>query len=204
IEVALEATDFAAAKGAHMGKRGTAQEIGTISDRRRKYYLSDLLSLGFRHIQWDGRMPIPIIDPIGRIVAVLAGQPTSAGYDMELMQAFEAFMAEGDSNGLTTTALNGDHPRGSFPAFNRGYTMGMGSPNPVVLKSGNMTDTLNRLVGHSAVKRMAYYHNAAFELWAPRVYAEYQNMHQKLHQHLPHLPENFKGGVFAAAAFNFG
>ncbi|KAJ3808034.1 hypothetical protein F5876DRAFT_46893, partial [Lentinula aff. lateritia] len=84
-----------------------------------------------------------------------------------------------------------------------GVMMGMGNAHPVVLNPKSMTQVLNHLVGHSAFRRMARYQNAAFGLWAPRVYEEYEKVHNTMHANLE-LPENFPGVVFAAAAFNFG
>ncbi|KAJ3831869.1 hypothetical protein EV361DRAFT_983665 [Lentinula raphanica] len=45
---------------------------------------------------------------------------------------------------------------------------------------------------------------AAFSLWAPRLYAEYERNSQIMRNKLPHLPRNFDSGVSAAAAFNLG
>ncbi|KAJ3861147.1 hypothetical protein EV359DRAFT_66722 [Lentinula novae-zelandiae] len=110
---------------------------------------------------------------------------------------------EGENAGLSSKAMDGPHKRGAFPAYNRGVTMGMGNAHPVVLNPRSMTQVLNRLVGHSAFQRMARYQNAAFGLWAPRVYAEYEKVYNTIHSNLE-LPENFPGVVFTAAAFNFG
>ncbi|KAJ3807829.1 hypothetical protein F5876DRAFT_79361 [Lentinula aff. lateritia] len=156
-----------------------------MTERKKQYTLQELLALGFEHIEWDGRVPIPIIDHSG--------------------QAFRLFLEVGKEAGLGPTAAAGPHKRGTFPAFNRGVTMGMGSPTPVAINSGFMNGVLNRLVGAEAVHRMAAYQDAAFSLWAPRVHKEYQNARNTWREKLPHLPENFPGlSDFGAAAFNLG
>lgn len=105
---------------------------------------------------------MPIVDSAGRIVAVLAGQP-GTDYADELMEAFKLFQVEGKKAGLGPKDRHGCHKRGAFPAFNRGATMGMGSPQPVVLNNKSMAGVLTRLVGHSAVRRMAIYQNGVAE-----------------------------------------
>lgn len=75
------------------------------------------------------------------------------------MGAFKLFQEEGKNAGLGRKDCNGPHKRGAFPAYNRGATMGMGSPRPVALDNKGMSDILTRLVGHSAVRRMAIYQN---------------------------------------------
>ncbi|KAJ3807780.1 hypothetical protein F5876DRAFT_47421 [Lentinula aff. lateritia] len=205
VEVGLDASEFKAARGAHTGKPGTQAKLGSEEERQRRYTLEELLDRGFEHIEWDGRTPIPILlDRSGHIIAVLAGQPGS-DYEQDLLEAFKLFSDAGKEAGLGATAAGGLHKRGSFPAFNRGVSMGMGSPVSVALNPGFMAQILNRLVGAKVVVRMAAYQNAAFSLWAPRVYDEYKNTRNVLRQKLPHLPDNFPGfSEFAAAAFNLG
>ncbi|KAJ3833118.1 hypothetical protein F5878DRAFT_547101, partial [Lentinula raphanica] len=130
--------------------------------------------------------------------------PAPSGHVRDLEEVSELFTKAGQDAGLQATAHSGPHKRGAFPAFNRGVTMGMGSPTPVALQTGYMTPILDHLVGHAAVRRMAAYQEAAFSLWAPRLYAEYQRTSNVMHTKLPHLPKNFPHSVFAAAAFNLG
>ncbi|KAF9030389.1 hypothetical protein BDP27DRAFT_1184070, partial [Rhodocollybia butyracea] len=200
IEVDLNTSNFDAALGAHTGKQGTKKAMG---DTRRPYCLADLLSLGFRHIKWDGSTPFPLINPVGCIVGVLAGQPGS-GYASELKDAFQEMIREGEEAGLGPTSSEGASTRGWFPAFNCGVSMGMGNSHPVQLDPKDMKQVLERLVGLKSVRRMAAYQNAAFSLWAPRVYDLYENTTKTMWEKMPGLRNNFPGGVFGAAAFNFG
>ncbi|KAF9058374.1 hypothetical protein BDP27DRAFT_1241394 [Rhodocollybia butyracea] len=147
--------------------------------------------------------PFPLIDGVGRIIGVLAGQPGS-GYAAELDDAFEEMMREGEGAGLGATSSEGAGARGWFPAFNCGVSMGMGNSHPVQLDPKHMKDVLERLVGSKSVRRMAMYQNAAFSLWAPRVYEVYERTTNTMWEKMPGLQNNFPGGVFGAAAFNFG
>ncbi|KAJ4493143.1 hypothetical protein C8J55DRAFT_384004, partial [Lentinula edodes] len=202
VEADIDASKFEAAHGAHTGKPGKKADMGTKSDREKQYTLAELIDMGFEHIQWDGVTPIPIIDCCGRIIVVLAGQP-GGDYPEELREAFGIMLKEGENAGLSSNAADGPHKCGAFPAYNQGVTMGMGNAHPVVLNPRSMTQVLNCLMGHSAFQWMARYQNAAFGLWAPRVYAGYEKVYNTIHSNLE-LPENFPGVVFTAAAFNFG
>jgi hypothetical protein len=71
-------------------------------------------------------------------------------------------MREGRGAGLGATSPKGASARGWFPAFNCGVSMGMGNPHPVQLDPKNMTEVLERLVGHKSVRRMAMYQNGKF------------------------------------------
>ncbi|KAJ4468370.1 hypothetical protein C8J55DRAFT_374315, partial [Lentinula edodes] len=202
IEVETDASEFDAARGAHTGCPGRKSHMGTKADKEKEYTVSELIDMGFKHIQWDGSTPVPIIDCFGRIIAVLAGQPEGS-YGSELHEAFCFMQKEASDSGLGKKSKEGPHKCGLFPVLLRGVTMGMGNPHPVSLNPKTMTHLLNRLVGHAAVQRMAKYQNSAFGLWAPRIYEEYRNVHDTMHSKL-NLPENFPGTIFAAAAFNLG
>ncbi|KAJ3966394.1 hypothetical protein EV361DRAFT_775383, partial [Lentinula raphanica] len=195
VEVDVDAAGLDSAKGAHTGKPGTAAKLGSQSEICREYRLQELLDLGFEHIAWNGVTPGPIIDSSGRIIAALAGQP-GTDYARELQEAFQLFIEAGQEAGVQATNTLKPHKRGNFPAFNRGSTMGMGSPTPVALQTGYVRPILDRLVEHRP--HFLYGH------WAPRLYAEYQRTSDAMQARLPHLPKNFPDSVFAAAAFNLG
>ncbi|KAF9019666.1 hypothetical protein BDP27DRAFT_1469549, partial [Rhodocollybia butyracea] len=180
--------------GAHTGKQDMKKQRGSTPDICRPYTLAHLFSLGFRHIKWDGVTPFPHIDSVGRIIGVLAGQPGS-GYAAKLNNVFEEMMREGEGAGLGATSSEGAGARGWFPAFNCGVSMGMGNPHPVQLDPKNMKDILERLVGSKSVRRMAMYQNAAFSLWAPRVYEVYERTTNTIWDKMPGLRNNFPGRV---------
>ncbi|KIK54320.1 hypothetical protein GYMLUDRAFT_111919, partial [Collybiopsis luxurians FD-317 M1] len=202
IHIDLNTSDFAAARGAHTGKQVMRAELGTRREKQAEYSLSQLIGLGLRHIKWVGVTPYPILDLQGRIIGLLAGQPGS-GYSEALKAAFQLIMLEGKAAGLGARSPEGAHTRGGFPAFNIGVTEGNGNGIAVALGGNGMGDVLRQLVGHEVIVRMAQYHNATFSLWAPRVYNRYETTMKTMYSKLPYLPNDFKGGVFVAAAFNF-
>ncbi|KAJ4493197.1 hypothetical protein C8R41DRAFT_919671 [Lentinula lateritia] len=105
IEVDLEAQDFDAAHGAHTAKPGTQKQRGSNADIQRRYSVEDLVALGFRHIPWDGLTPYPLINPLGRVIGVLAGTPGS-GYAEDLLRASDLILQEGKQAGLGAAAPN--------------------------------------------------------------------------------------------------
>lgn len=98
--------------------------------------------------------PTPIIDRLGRIIAVLAGTPTTGGYEDDLLAAYDEMNREAKAAGLGVYAAN-PHKRGRFHAYNCGVTLGMGSAYPVLLQPGDMAPVLAMLLRHQGVKRMA-------------------------------------------------
>ncbi|KAJ3927608.1 MAG: hypothetical protein NXY57DRAFT_1042277 [Lentinula lateritia] len=106
VEVDLDASELEAARGAHTGKPGKKENLGSQVERERQYSLEELLAQGFEHIEWDGRTPIPIVDRSGCIIAVLAGQPGS-DYEQDLLEAFKLFSEAGEEAGLGPTAAGG-------------------------------------------------------------------------------------------------
>ncbi|KAK7018815.1 hypothetical protein VNI00_017510 [Paramarasmius palmivorus] len=182
LSVGFLAEDMAAAKGAHTGKMGSKK-----GDGRQHFSLKQLLSEGFKHVQWDEpRVRLWTAKDASSLLCV-AGQDVQEGQSAP-------FGAQQDR----------DHRRGGFPAFNVGCAMGMGSSEPVALNTGSMGTVLARLIGHEGVRRMASYHNAAFSLWAPRLYAKYEETIEAVYRRNPNLPRNFSDSVFSAATFNFG
>jgi hypothetical protein len=87
------------------------------------------------------------LDANGLIVAVLCGQPIDPTYQQELFRLFLNMRTIGE--GLP---LQEPHRRGDFQAFNFGVVMGMGTPQPVNLKSPS--PAVFALFGHEGLRRM--------------------------------------------------
>lgn len=102
---------------------------------------------------------------MGRIIAVLAGQPIGVDYTKALMQVHDEMKTEGTKAGLGTLSPEGKHVRGRFPAYNCGTTMGMGSPRPVVMDPKSRKPLLAHLLGHNGVIRMARYQDCKCSLF---------------------------------------
>ncbi|KAJ7179980.1 hypothetical protein C8R43DRAFT_1117322 [Mycena crocata] len=196
IPTTLDAADLPTAHGAYAAKKGDTHG----SKKRRT--LAEVLAMGFRLVPWDGFDSRPIIDAKGRIVAVLAGQPRDPTYAAAASAVFAAMNQERAA--AQFPAALSKQPRGPFPALNIGLFYGKGQRVPSRLRNGTYGALLQRLIGNSNVKRMAAFASAAFNLWAPKLYAYYRAHADALERHLPHLCPNFPRSVFSSAAFNFG
>lgn len=168
----------------------------------------------------QSRTPTPIIDRLGRIVAVLAGQPEDPAYSDTLLQAYNLMETRGTAYGIGQAASQ-PQKRGYFSAYNCGTTMGMGNRFPVFMNPKDKRPLIQELLDAKSFQRMASYQSCkfilrtcymfctadsvlgAFQLWAPRVYAEYEHINGILSQKMRIRP-NFAGSVFLGAAFNFG
>ncbi|KAJ8089803.1 hypothetical protein PM082_018379 [Marasmius tenuissimus] len=204
----LQAIELDAAYGAHTGKLGT-KKMGKAKDREREYDVEELVGMGFQHYPWDGITPTPILDAEKTVVSSLVGRPNREGYLQDAKAGHQALMSEGLQANLGPVATK--KKRGSFPAFTKGMTMGMGSKTPVLLASDKqekgMGAILQRLTEMSVFKRMSQYQNAAFKLWGRRLHKHYEDTMDSVFHHpsLSYALRNFTDdNVFAAAAFNFG
>ena len=117
--------------------------------------------------RWRFSTPTPVIDRLGRIIAVLAGTPTTGGYADNLLAAYDEMNREAEAAGLGEYTKEA-HKRGKFHAYNCGTTLGMGTPYPVLLKPGDMAPVLARLLGHQGFKRMARFQDRMSFLFIDR------------------------------------
>ncbi|KAJ7846777.1 hypothetical protein B0H13DRAFT_2238851 [Mycena leptocephala] len=128
--------------------------------------------------------PLPIVDNQGRIFLVLAGQPRNAAYAAAAHGAFADIMQAGINACFPADMRR--HRRGLYAVINEYNSLADG-----LLASGN-------------VKRLAGFADAAFALWAPRLYQYYRDHNAALHWRYPDLRRPFGHSVFFCAAFNFG
>ncbi|KAJ7839846.1 hypothetical protein B0H14DRAFT_2287903, partial [Mycena olivaceomarginata] len=146
--------------------------------------------------------PKPIIDSKGRIIAVLAGQPNHPEYRKAVALAFQAICDAGDEARFPASMRK--HRRGLFAAINIGLSYGKGQKTPCWLSNKQYDGIAEQLLANKHIKRMAGFADAAFALWAPRLYAHYRDCDAKLGSSHPNLRRPFVGSVFFCAAFNFG
>ncbi|KAJ7276989.1 hypothetical protein C8J57DRAFT_1061498 [Mycena rebaudengoi] len=195
----LTASTLPAAFGAYCGKvEDKKEKLG--SKVRRS--LSNLLGLGFQLIEWDGFSPRPIIDGVGRIIAVLAGQPDHTAYRAAAVAAFNAIRDAG--NTARFPAAMRIHRRGLYAAVSVGLSYGKGQQIPSWLDTKEYTEMVEKLLINRAVGRLAGFADAAFALWAPRLYKYYREYDAALHTRHPHLRRPFASSVFFCSCFNFG
>ncbi|KAL0577957.1 hypothetical protein V5O48_004028 [Marasmius crinis-equi] len=201
LSVDLEADRFDAAKGAHTGKPG----VGSKTDKARTaiYTVEDLKSKGFRHVQWDGRTPMPIVDSTGRIISCLLGRPNDPTYDAALESLFDEVIRITDERDF---GQEGDSRRGQkFKAFNSGIAMPMGSKRPVNLSNGDMAETLEHLMGHEGTKRLYYEYKDTLNESIDRL--DELKAEEELTgtpSNTKPLKRNFPNSVFSCCTFNFG
>ncbi|KAL0569155.1 hypothetical protein V5O48_012818 [Marasmius crinis-equi] len=124
VEVDNNAGDFNTAKGAHTGEPGKGSK--TDKGHTSLYTIPQLKAeFGFKHIQWDGQTPMPIVDSTGQVISCLFGRPNDPAYDQTLESLFDKVVQITDEKGF---AQEGDSHRGEkFKAYNCGIAMPMGS-----------------------------------------------------------------------------
>ncbi|KAJ7044324.1 hypothetical protein C8F04DRAFT_990742 [Mycena alexandri] len=199
LESALDASSLPSTFGAYAAK------VEAPDERRGRTVWRSLLEFtarGFRIIQWDGIHPRPILDCYGRIVAVLAGQPDRPEYRASTDLAFTAMR-----NATNTTrfpAAMKKHRRGLFAAVNVGLSYGKGQSIPGWLDGKDYRELAEEMLANAGIQRMAGFADAAFAIWAPRLYQYYRKCDAKLRVRHPDLRRPFVGSVYFCAAFNFG
>ncbi|KAJ6501540.1 hypothetical protein C8R47DRAFT_969839, partial [Mycena vitilis] len=146
--------------------------------------------------------PRPIIDKHGRIIAVLAGQPGHDAYSAAVHGAFIAIRDAGYEARFPASMRR--HRRGLFAAINVGVSYGKGQTTPCWLNNKEYDELVDGLLANDHIARLAGFADAAFALWAPRLYGYYRKYDQALHTHFPKLRRPFARSVFFGAAFNFG
>lgn len=99
---------------------------------------------------------LSFIDRVGRIVAVLAGQP-GGDYVEQLLNAHDAMKTSGTEAGLGKVSPEGPYLRGRFSAYNCGTTMRMGNSRPVLLNPKKVKPLLINLLENESIIRMARY-----------------------------------------------
>ncbi|KAJ7662901.1 hypothetical protein B0H17DRAFT_1162909 [Mycena rosella] len=140
--------------------------------------------------------------PHGRIIAVLAGQPRHDAYREAVERAVRAIHDAGDEARFPASMRR--HRRGLFAIINVGLSYGKGQATPGWLHTKEYTGIADSLLANKDVRRLAGFANAAFALWAPRLYARYRACDAKLREVHPNLRRPFAHSVFFCTAFNFG
>ncbi|KAK7023499.1 hypothetical protein VNI00_016717 [Paramarasmius palmivorus] len=205
----FDAKKLDASRGAYAGNKGGRKVLGAQADVEKEYDLQDLLKMGFQHEEWDGYTSKPIVVNDDLIIGVLAGQPRRPDYKRDADGVHDLLMQKGREHGLQVRGEEEDNKRGDFPARRRGYTMGMGSSQPVVLDNGvDINNLLTELVQDQRLVRLNGYQNGAFGIWAERIKARYDAamsaMHKNIHKADSERGRNFEKSSFATVAFNFG
>ncbi|KAJ7792420.1 hypothetical protein B0H14DRAFT_2931423 [Mycena olivaceomarginata] len=195
----LDASSLPSALGGYAAKtKDPDKKYGRKVRRSVQYFLG----LGFQLIEWDGFTPRPIFDKMGRIVAVLAGQPRNPTYQAATERSFQAIRDAGAAAQFPPSMRQ--HRRGLFAAITVGLSYGKGQTSPSWLNTKEYTAIAEDLLANEDVGRMAGFADAAFAMWAPRLYQRYHDCNAKLREFDGNLRRPFMHSVFFGAAFNFG
>ncbi|KAK7024474.1 hypothetical protein VNI00_016271 [Paramarasmius palmivorus] len=181
-----------ASRGVYTGNRGGRKVLGTQRDIQREYDVQELVDMGFEHVTWDGTTARPIVINEDLVIGVLAGRPRKADFKQDMEGIHSLLLQKGRQHGLQTRGEEEDDKRGDFPARSRGYTMGMGSGQPVVLNNGEAVNgLLTELVQDQRIIRLNGYQNVS-------------TMHNNITKEDSERGRNFKKSAFTTIAFNFG
>ena len=104
------------------------------------------------------RLPAPVIDQSGRVIAVLAGHPEAEDWEAVHLAAAQALEDARSASSFPSSSL--EHRRGNFQALMTGVSIGNGQQQPsnlrnsrvnkkVVDELGNATP-FQRLAGYSS------------------------------------------------------
>ncbi|KAJ7211128.1 hypothetical protein B0H12DRAFT_1033505, partial [Mycena haematopus] len=126
---------------------------GEKQGRKVRRSLPNLLGLGLHLVEWDGVTPRPLVDKMGRIVAVLAGQPDHAEYREAVKLAFQAICDAGHEARFPPSMRN--HRRGLFAAMNVGLSYGKGQKVPSWLNNKAYQVIEDQLLANRHIKRLA-------------------------------------------------
>ncbi|KAK7013947.1 hypothetical protein R3P38DRAFT_2546007 [Favolaschia claudopus] len=199
VKTQLDTLSLPTKLGAYSAKSSTAQERSGSQVPRS---LRELLGRGFHLVRWDGITPHPILDRYGRIVAVLAGQPDRPDYRAATLAAFNAIQTASTRSRLPSHLSR--HRRGLFAALNVGLSYGQGHRIPKWLNNRDVQGLEDELLADPNITRIAGFADAAFALWAPRLYNYYHQHNKDLADEHPELRRPFARSVFCYANFNLG
>ncbi|KAJ3765178.1 hypothetical protein FB446DRAFT_655602, partial [Lentinula raphanica] len=97
------------------------------------------------------------------------------------------------------------HRRGDFPVKAFGVSFGGGQEVPKAIYQSKIDAKLvNRIRGMRCFRRLAGHASAAFQTWAPKLHAMYQDYRLQLQKLSPNLLHNFPNSVFSCCTLNFG
>ncbi|KAI4293793.1 hypothetical protein K525DRAFT_144738, partial [Schizophyllum commune Loenen D] len=171
----------------------------------RVYTLEELRGeeFGFDYLDWTGATPTGIVAPEGQVFAACLGGRENADFVKATESLASTF--EKVNEHVTFPQEARDHRRGQFGAQANGPSHGGGQTEPANLKHNPTLDAvLAYIIALPAMIRIAHFASAGFANWAPRLFAYYSEMMEKLFKSDPTLRRNFKKSVWACITINFG
>ncbi|KZP11282.1 hypothetical protein FIBSPDRAFT_962386 [Athelia psychrophila] len=177
----------------------SADELADPGREARAYPAAEMMeSHGFGYMAWDGRVPRPVTDGSGCVVANLIGKPADPNWEGVHRRATELLRKAGGRIRCTTKDMY--HRRGNFRVLAQGIWYGTGMTKPANTKNTKRNArVLNSLMKSKEFRRVVSFTNSCFGTWSPRLHKYYGDMMAALCVHHPHLQRNFAAGesVFA-------
>ncbi|KAJ8473947.1 hypothetical protein ONZ51_g7542 [Trametes cubensis] len=153
------------------------QRLPLTEDSQRRISKDQALSMGFRLIEWDGKVV--------------------------LHEAEDALIWA--RSALRLDSKKSKHRRGRYAAITCGISYGGGQRRPGNLaQTAHNRNIINQLLRNTAIQRLAGFGDACLRLYAPRLYRYYSDTMDALCRDNCELRRNFRRGVFGAATFNLG
>ncbi|KAF8874681.1 hypothetical protein BD779DRAFT_1651589 [Infundibulicybe gibba] len=192
--------DGSSLRHAHSGFVGLSQ----IRKPEKDFWtVEEVLLLGFDYKAWDGILPEALCDGDGRVVGVLAGQPTHGGY-LESTERVGNMLKEARIKVGLSDGGKG-HRRGRYCALSAGVSFGGGQQ-----KAGNLVNTrkkaeiLKSVMSSNDMRRVVGFGSHSFGLWAPKLFKYYEDMLDKLYSNDSKLERLHSNSVFPATTINCG
>ncbi|KAN0092505.1 hypothetical protein V8E55_003289 [Tylopilus felleus] len=194
LPVAYSLEALPSAKGAFVSQR---QSCGL----PKEWTLDELVELDYRVIEWDGCVPVAVLDAAGRVMTVLAGRPR--GDDWEDVHTRMSSLMEHAGNQVQNAR---PERRGSFVSISTGVSYGGGQKAPSNLRHGNPLEqaVVDSFIEDKAFQRAAGFMSSAFAFYAPKLFQEYCDHLNPLFTRNPRLRKLFKNSIFPTATFNCG
>ncbi|KAJ3560491.1 hypothetical protein NP233_g10806 [Leucocoprinus birnbaumii] len=177
-------------------------EVNPPKDTRTKYTPEDLINIGFKPIEWDGRTDKPIAMEDGRIFIVLLHAPDDEKYVRNAEKCFQQIRQ------LAPRApYEGPHRRGDYPILNMGILHGGGTKRPVLLSHGS-SDLFNlekAILESPEIMKHAGHPSAGLDLWIPELGVLFRKTVRSIIENSDDILEpNFYNSSFPACTVNFG
>ncbi|KZP30363.1 hypothetical protein FIBSPDRAFT_908068 [Athelia psychrophila] len=132
-------------------------------------------SHGFGYMAWDGRVPRPVTDGSGCVVANLIGKPADPNWEGVHRRATELLRKAGGRIRCTTKDMY--HRRGNFRVLAQGIWYGTGMTKPANTKNTKRNArVLNSLMKSKEFRRVVSFTNSCFGTWSPRLHKYYGDM----------------------------
>ncbi|KAJ7880725.1 hypothetical protein B0H14DRAFT_3434270 [Mycena olivaceomarginata] len=190
--------DLAHAGPGWTGKRTTQEGHAHASGMGGKVYTRKEIqaltgSADLVYINWLGRLSIPIIDSTGRIIAVLGGMPSDMeGWQQVTDRAAQLMETQASKGSFSAEQLHHRRAQEPYPQVSHGLSHGGGQLEPGEL-CNNVANTklTDGFLRDPSFQRLSGFANCLFRVFAPLLYAFYEQQMALIATWKPTLHWNF-------------